>query len=153
VQLHLLLTTDNRLARSVGLDAITMRVYINDIFALVTSGSNSSNSSCGSNSMMMGAGGAPIELTFSTPLTTLVAKFQQLATLATPLGFLLANPDAILDTLDLGLGAIENNLLADGGVVDGIRVPFIGSSAVRVALRDDFVGVLRRNVVQVTITI
>lgn len=150
-QLHLQLKTDNRIARSLALDTLSARVYISDIFALVASFGNSSsnnNNSCSSTTTTTNST-KTIEIIFTPSLTTVLSKFEQLATLATPLGFLLANPDAILDTLDLGLGAVENNLLGDGGVVDGIRVPFIGSSAVRVALRDDFVGALRRNVVQV----
>ena len=94
---------------------------------------------------------SPIEIELSFPLLDLIRRMRTLAQLATPLGFLLANPDAILETLDVGLAAVENNLLGDGGMLDGLKLPMIGTGSVRESLRDDFVGALRRNVVQVCV--
>ena len=34
-------------------------------------------------------------------------------------------------------------------MIDGFKLPMVGANSVRQSLRDDFVGALRRNVVQV----
>ena len=96
-QLSLLLTTDNRLARSVGLDRIDLKVYIADLFALVV-GNNATSAAAFDNATMdaMSMSTASVQFVLSTPLLDFIRRMQTLAQLATPLGFLLANPDAVL---------------------------------------------------------